>query len=192
MTITRIWPRCTSTSRSARRRRSKFSSAGARRASRASRFPAYRNGTRAGSDPRATRASSRGSCRSSNASRRNAVEIYRKPLTAAEIKAKARELGADLAGIADGARLDTSQITELDGGRVIVLAKHLNDGVARIRRWDDRHKYYNDELALTPLEETSPELVYWLEDCAYPAPIVPPTHVDTSREPNDANGPSEP
>jgi ferredoxin len=106
------------------------------------------------------------------------VEIYKKALTAAEIKARARELGADLAGIADGARIDTSRITELDGARVIVLAKRLNDGVARIRRWDDRHKYYNDELALTHLEETSLELVYWLEDAGYPALIVPPTHVD--------------
>jgi epoxyqueuosine reductase len=109
------------------------------------------------------------------------VEIFRKPLTAAEIKAKARELGADLVGIADGARLDTAHITQLDAGRAIVLAKRLNDGVARIRRWDDRHKYYNDELALTHLEETSLELVYWLEDCGYPAIIVPPTHVDPSR-----------
>ena len=108
------------------------------------------------------------------------MEIYRRPLTAAEIKAKARELGADLVGIADGARLDTARITQLDGGRAIVLAKRLNDGVARIRRWDDRHKYYNDELALTHLEETSLELVYWLEDCGYPAVIVPPTHVDPS------------
>jgi len=108
------------------------------------------------------------------------VEIYRKPLTAAAIKAKARELGADLIGIADGTRLNTAHITQLDGGRAIVLAKRLNDGVARIRRWDDRHKYYNDELALTHLEETSLELVYWLEDCGYPAVIVPPTHVDPS------------
>jgi epoxyqueuosine reductase QueG len=109
------------------------------------------------------------------------VEIFRKPLTAEAIKAKARELGADLAGIADGARIDTSHITQLDGSRVIVLAKRLNDGVARIRRWDDRHKYYNDELTLTHLEETSLELVYWLEDAGYPALIVPPTHVDPSQ-----------
>jgi len=116
------------------------------------------------------------------------VEIYRKPLTAAEIKARARELGADLVGIADGTRLNTTHITQLDGGRAIVLAKRLNDGVARIRRWDDRHKYYNDELALTHLEETSLELVYWLEDCGYPAVIVPPTHVDPSEyrdQPNE-------
>ena len=56
-----------------------------------------------------------------------------------------------------------------------------HDGVARIRRWNDRHKYYNDELALTLLEETSLELVYWLEDAGYPAIIVPPTHVDPWR-----------
>jgi epoxyqueuosine reductase QueG len=116
------------------------------------------------------------------------VEIYRKSLTASQIKARARELGADLVGIGDGARLDTSHITQLDGGRIIVLAKHLSDGVARIRRWDDRHKYYNDELALTHLEETSLELVYWLEDAGYPALIVPPTHVDPSQyrdQPNE-------
>ena len=120
------------------------------------------------------------------------MEIYRKPLTAADIKAKARELGADLVGIADGAALNTSEITEHDGGRVIVLAKRLNDGVARIRRWDDRHKYYNDELALTHLEETSLELVYWLEDCGYPAVIVPPTHVDPGRYANDPKAHIEP
>ena len=113
------------------------------------------------------------------------MEIFRRPLTAAEIKNKARELGADLVGIADGVRIDTSRITQLDGGRVIVLAKRLNDGVARIRRWDDRHKYYNDELALTHLEETSLDFVYWLEDCGYPAIIVPPTHVDPSRYTNN-------
>ena len=108
------------------------------------------------------------------------MEIFKRPLTATQIKAKARSLGADLVGIAEGARIDSSHITALDGERVIVLAKRLNDGVARIRRWDDRHKYYNDELALTHLEETSLELVYWLEDCGYPA-LVPPTHVDPAR-----------
>jgi epoxyqueuosine reductase QueG len=59
--------------------------------------------------------------------------------------------------------------------------------VARIPRWNDRHKYYNDELALTHLEETSLELVYWLEDAGYPALIVPPTHVDPSGYHDDPN-----
>jgi epoxyqueuosine reductase QueG len=120
------------------------------------------------------------------------VGVFRRPLTAAEIKRKASELGADLVGIAGGDVLDAnppdpadprrpSDITELDGGRVIVLAKRLSSGVTRITAWGDRHKYYNDELALTALEETSLGLVYWLEDAGYPAVIVPPTHVDPWR-----------
>ena len=113
------------------------------------------------------------------------VDFYKQPLSSRQIKDKARELGADLVGIADGARIDASHITELDAGRVIVLAKRLNEGVARINRWNDRHKYYNDELALTHLEETSLDLVYWLEDCGYPAIIVPPTHVDPAQYHDD-------
>lgn len=114
------------------------------------------------------------------------VSAFKQPLTAAEIKTKARALGADLVGIADGATLDhnppdprhPSDISDLDGGRVIVLAKRVSRGAARIAAWNDRHKYYNDELALSRLEEASLELVYWLEDNGYPAIIVPPTHVD--------------
>ena len=117
------------------------------------------------------------------------VSAFRQPLTADDIKAKARALGADLVGIADGANLERhppdprhpqrpSDITELDGGRVIVLAKRVSRGVTRIAAWNDRHKYYNDELALSRLEEASLELVYWLEDNGYPAIIVPPTHAD--------------
>ncbi len=113
-------------------------------------------------------------------------------MTAGDVKAQARALGADLVGIADGAALDTARITALDGGRVIVLAKRLNGGVARIRAWDDRHKYYNDELTLTHLEETSLELVYWLEDCGYPAIIVPPTHVEPSSYQDDPQAHLEP
>nr|MBA3476781.1 hypothetical protein [Lautropia sp.] len=97
---------------------------------------------------------------------------------------------------ADGAALDAhppdpadprrpSDITEWDAGRVIVLARKLSSGVTRIKAWGDRHKYYNDELALTSLEEMSLDLVYWLEDAGYPAIIVPPTHVDPWRYQDD-------
>jgi ferredoxin len=120
------------------------------------------------------------------------VAPFKTPLSAADVKAKALELGADLVGIADGAELDRhppdpadprrpSDITDHDAGRVIVMAKRLSRGVARIPAWNDRHKYYNDELALTMLEEASLGLVYWLEDNGYPAIIVPPTHVDPWR-----------
>lgn len=124
------------------------------------------------------------------------VGIFRRSLTAGDIKTQARALGADLVGIADGATLDANppdpadprrpcDISRWDAGRVIVLARRLLSGVARIKAWGDRHKYYNDELALTSLEETSLDLVYWLEDAGYPAVIVPPTHVDPWRFQDD-------
>ncbi len=120
------------------------------------------------------------------------VAVYRSPLTAADIKAKAKELGADLVGIADGAVMDAhppdpddprrpSDITEHDAGRVIVMAKRLNSGTTRLLPWNERHKYYNDELTVTLLEEVGLELVLWLEDQGYPALMVPPTHVDPWR-----------
>lgn len=126
------------------------------------------------------------------------VSAFKQPLTAADIKAKARALGADLVGIADGAALEQyppdpkaprrpSDITDLDAGRVIVLARRVSRGAARIAAWNDRHKYYNDELALSRLEEASLELVYWLEDNGYPAIIVPPTHVDPWTYKGDPN-----
>ena len=113
------------------------------------------------------------------------VGIFRQPLTADDVKHKARELGADLVGIADGELMNRHppdpadprrpiDITELDYRRVIVLAKRLNSGVARILPWGDRTKFYNDELSISTLEEISLELVYWLEELGYPAIIVPP------------------
>jgi epoxyqueuosine reductase QueG len=113
------------------------------------------------------------------------VNVFKRKLTAAEIKQKAIELGADLVGIADGKSVDTSHITEHDGGRVIVMATRVQAGSSRIAKWNDRNKFYNDELSLTFLEEVSLELVYWLEDAGYPAIIVPPTHVDPWRYQGD-------
>lgn len=124
------------------------------------------------------------------------VGIFKRPLAAAEVKAQARAFGADLVGIADGRTLDAHppdpsdprrpcDITEHDGGRVIVMAKRVQAGTSRILPWNDRNKYYNDELTLTALEEASLELVYWLEDAGYPALIVPPTHVDPWRYDGD-------
>jgi epoxyqueuosine reductase QueG len=124
------------------------------------------------------------------------VAVFQAPLDAGAIKAKARALGADLVGIADGRVMDEhppdprdprtpSTITEFDSGRVIVMAKRYTAGTTRITRWDERHKYYNDEITLTLLEEASLELVYWLEDHGYPAIIIPPTHTDPWRYNND-------
>ena len=72
-------------------------------------------------------------------------EIFRKKLTAADIKAKARELGADLVGIADGAELNAhppdpvnpkrpSDITDLDSDRVIVLISSRSPSAMKLLR----------------------------------------------------------
>jgi len=132
-----------------------------------------------------------------------AVSVYQEPLDAAGIKAKARELGADLVGIADSAEINANppdpadpripaDISDHDADRVIVLAKRLSAGVTRIPRWDERHKYYNDELTMTALEEIALELVLWLEAKGWPALIVPPTHVDPWRYRGDPDEPMKP
>ncbi|MCZ6859068.1 MAG: hypothetical protein O7I42_02095 [Alphaproteobacteria bacterium] len=120
------------------------------------------------------------------------VAVFQNPITAEDIKAKAKAFGADLVGIADGQVMNDnppdpkdprrpSDITDYDADRVIVLAKRLNSGTTRITRWDERHKYYNDEITISMLEEIALDLVLWLENEGYPALIVPPSHVDPWR-----------
>lgn len=124
------------------------------------------------------------------------VAVFQEPITADEIKAKAKAFGADIVGIADSAEINKNppdpadprvpaDISDYDAGRVIVIGKRLSSGVTRIARWDERHKYYNDELTLTALEEIALSLVLWLEQKGYPALIVPPTHVDPWRYQGD-------
>ena len=117
------------------------------------------------------------------------VQVFQAPVTAQEVKDKALALGADLVGIADGASMNANppdpasprrpcDITDHDADRVIVLARRHNLGSTRLTRWDERHKYYNDELNISMLEEAALELVLWLENQGYPALIVPPSHID--------------
>lgn len=113
-------------------------------------------------------------------------------LTAAVVKAKAKEFGADLVGIANGKVLDAhppdpehpqtpSLVTRRDNKSVIVLAKRTLLGTARLKDWNERHKQYAAELTLSQLEEASLKLVYFLEDEAgYPALIIPPVHTDAA------------
>jgi len=124
------------------------------------------------------------------------VSAFQMQLSADDIKAKALALGADLVGIADGAVMNAnppepgaprrpSDISDHDADRVIVLAQRVSLGAARILDWSDRHKYYNDELTITALEEIALDLVRWLERSGYPALIVPGTHVDPWRYDGD-------
>lgn len=131
------------------------------------------------------------------------VAVFQEKITADEIKAKAKVLGADIVGIADSAEINANppdpadprvpaDISDHDAGRVIVIGKRLSSGVTRIARWDERHKYYNDELTLTALEEIALSMVLWLEQKGYPALIVPPTHVDPWRYQGDPDQPMKP
>ncbi|HKP18915.1 MAG TPA: hypothetical protein VJT84_10575 [Gaiellaceae bacterium] len=110
-------------------------------------------------------------------------------LTSETVKAKARELGADLVGIAAGAALDRhppdaerpqtpSAITPEDSRSVIVLARRLLHGLGRLKGHDDRHKQYSTELIISELEEIELKLVYFLEDHGSAALTIPPVHAD--------------
>lgn len=114
-------------------------------------------------------------------------------LTSAIVKAKAKEFGADLVGVASGAVLDAhppdarhpqtpSLVSPRDNKSVVVLAKRHLTGTGRLKDWNERHKQYAAELTLSQLEEASLKLVYFLEDEAgYPALIIPPVHTDAAR-----------
>jgi len=86
--------------------------------------------------------------------------VFRAPLIADDVKDRAKFFGADIVGIADGAIMDKfppdpdhprrpSDVTDYDASRAIVLGKRLLSGPTRLPRWDERHKFYNDELTLT-------------------------------------------
>ncbi len=90
------------------------------------------------------------------------VAIFKETLTAEAIKSKARALGADLVGIADGAALERhppdpkhpqrpSDITDHDGARVIVLvpdkvalgkaykeSRARGDDISGLNEWNSR------------------------------------------------------
>ncbi|MBI2461077.1 MAG: epoxyqueuosine reductase [Candidatus Rokubacteria bacterium] len=123
-------------------------------------------------------------------------------LTAEAVKARARELGADLVGIARGETLNRhppdprrpqtpERITLEDSRSVIVLARRILTGLSRLKGSDDRHKQYSTELILADLEEISLKLIYFLEDHGHPAITVPPMHFDPpSYDPGgDSRGP---
>ncbi len=127
----------------------------------------------------------------------------REKLSAQLIKAKARELGAGLVGIADGRMMDANppdpanprrpaDISGPDSPRVIVLGLHVLGATSRLAEWNSRHKYHNDELTLTALEEIALDLVYWLESHGATGLIVPHhmvEPVDPAADPTGYNPP---
>jgi epoxyqueuosine reductase QueG len=103
-------------------------------------------------------------------------------LTAADVKARARELGADLVGIASARALAEHPVPGcpntpedvLRGARsVVVVARRLLWGMAREPGWDNRNVHYAGELALTKVEDLTYEVGRFLEDHDFPSLITP-------------------
>lgn len=110
-------------------------------------------------------------------------------LTTDMLKAKARELGVDLVGIASVEALNanppdpdypqTPAAINLDDCRsVIILGARMLLWISRINKAQDRQKQFAAEIALTRLEEIELDLVYYLEDFGYPSITVPVIHTD--------------
>jgi epoxyqueuosine reductase QueG len=103
-------------------------------------------------------------------------------LTAADVKARARELGADLVGIASARALAEHPVPGcpntpeaiLRGARsVVVVARRLLWGMAREPGWDNRNVHYAGELALARVEDLTYEVGRFLEDHDFPSLITP-------------------
>jgi epoxyqueuosine reductase len=103
-------------------------------------------------------------------------------LTATAVKEKARELGADLVGIASarvvgehpvpGSPRGPGDILR-DARSVVVLARRLLLGMAREPGWDNRNVHYAGELALTKMEDLTYEVGRFLEEHEFPSLITP-------------------
>lgn len=112
---------------------------------------------------------------------------------AADVVAKARELGAQLAGVASAEALaDLAHPPEgvLNGARsVVVLARRFVYGGVLRRDSGSRSHHYTTELGLTELEEIALNLMFWLEDNGHPALMVPASASRSKQEDLAAEGP---
>lgn len=109
------------------------------------------------------------------------------------VVARAKELGAQLAGVAAAdalADLPHPPAAVLNGARsVVVLARRFVYGGVLLRDGAARSHHYTMELALTELEETSLKLMYWLEEAGFPALLVPASASRSKQEELAEQGP---
>ena len=114
-------------------------------------------------------------------------------VTGAEVKARARALGMHLVGIAPVAALpDEPQPPArlLKGARsIVVFARRLLRGAARIGRPDSRAAHYSAEVGISELEEQAMELCLWLEDHGHPSLVLPVAVSRSIQERAAAEGP---
>lgn len=110
-----------------------------------------------------------------------------------EVVNKARELGAQLAGVASAdalADLGHPPGAVLNGARsVVVLARRFIYGGVLQRSSSARSHHYATELGLAELEEIALKMMFWLEDRGHPALMVPASASRSKQEDLAANGP---
>lgn len=103
-------------------------------------------------------------------------------MNAAAVKARARELGASLVGIAAAATVDEHRVPGvprgasniLTGARsVVVVARRLLSGMSRELDPRNRNVHYAGEMILASVESLSYDLVRFLEDAEYPSIMLP-------------------
>lgn len=114
-------------------------------------------------------------------------------VTTADVVAKARDLGAQLAGVATAealADLPHPPSRVMNGARsVIVLARRFIYGGVLQRDGSARSHHYAMELGLAELEEVALRLMFWLEDGGHPALMVPASASRSRQEDLAADGP---
>ena len=103
-------------------------------------------------------------------------------LSAADVKAKAQELGADLVGIASADAAEAHPVPGpthtprqiLKGAEsVVVIARRMLWGMTRELDPKNRNVHYAGEMALSTLESVSYEITRFLEEAGHPSILVP-------------------
>ncbi|WP_051580804.1 epoxyqueuosine reductase [Pseudonocardia acaciae] len=111
----------------------------------------------------------------------------------ADVVERARELGAQLAGVASAdelADLPHPPHAVLNGARsVVVLARRFVYGGVLRRDARSRSHHYATELGLTELEEITLDLMFWLEDDGHPSLMVPASASRSKQEDLASQGP---
>lgn len=115
------------------------------------------------------------------------------PVRTEQVKERARELGVHLVGVASaGVLADTPHPPErvLGGARsIVVVARRMLRGAARIGRPDSRAAHYGSEIGISELEEQCLELSLWLEDHGHPSLVVPVTGSRSAQDDMSREGP---
>lgn len=103
-------------------------------------------------------------------------------LTTEVVRSRARELGADLVGIASAEVVQAhpapgcpnGPMDLLQGARsVVVVARRLLSGMSRELAWNNRNVHYAGEMLLSSMESLTYEIGRFLEDHGFPSIMTP-------------------